>query len=357
MSCFVSCSVIIGAGSGAGTFVLLCIGAIIYCCYRQRTKPKTLRRSGISRTAAFRVAEKPDDRIISEPPKPDLTTVLVNDDDETGEGAAQVYPPVRSGSIVLPAVTRPPKLRRPRSEKLDLAIQEVEEERGEEEEKEKDVQLRPRTSSSSLAPHLGKRRPSSMTEYDPLHSPMCTKPSFLEDTGLDESSLTEVISSSKEESPLGQIQFKLEYNFSSRSVRVLLICACNLPPKDMSGTSDPFVKVLLVDTSAVTTTGKVPQNSPSWQCQRREKTLNPAWEEAHDFPCPPNVPLQRLGLLMLVYDYDRLSRNELIGHVWFTLRDADLSSSPMFWRSIQPGDRIGSEEVSAMKTVFTTLIL
>ena len=47
----------------------------------------------------------------------------------------------------------------------------------------------------------------------------------------------------KEEQKLGRLQFKLDYDFNSNNLATTVIQAEELPALDMSGTSDPYVKV------------------------------------------------------------------------------------------------------------------
>ena len=44
----------------------------------------------------------------------------------------------------------------------------------------------------------------------------------------------------------GQIHFTLDYNFNENTLTVGIIEAKDVPAKDLSGTSDPYVRVLLL---------------------------------------------------------------------------------------------------------------
>ena len=45
---------------------------------------------------------------------------------------------------------------------------------------------------------------------------------------------------------LGKLQYKLEYDFNSQTLAVTVIQAIELPPMDIGGVSDPYVKVSIV---------------------------------------------------------------------------------------------------------------
>ena len=148
--------------------------------------------------------------------------------------------------------------------------------------------------------------------------------------------------------PLGRLQFRLEYCYDRNSIRLHLIRAEDLPAKDLRGTSDPFLKVYLIDLRQMTPDGQV-RLGKAWRTRTHQQTLNPELDEYHDFECPTIAAARHLGLLMHIYDYDRFSRNDIIGHVWLPLKGVDLSDIPTIWKAIQPGKKIRAEEVRLAK--------
>ncbi|NWZ81026.1 SYT7 protein, partial [Poecile atricapillus] len=87
---------------------------------------------------------------------------------------------------------------------------------------------------------------------------------------------------------LGRIQFSVGYNFQESTLTVKIMKAQELPAKDFSGTSDPFVKIYLL-----------PDKKHKLETKVKRKNLNPHWNETFlfegcgpvsscpDFPCFP----------------------------------------------------------------------
>lgn len=118
----------------------------------------------------------------------------------------------------------------------------------------------------------------------------------------------------------GKLHFSLQYNAENESLYVNIIRAENLPAKDFSGTSDPYVKVYLL-----------PDRKTKFQTKVHRKTLNPDFNESFMF----NVSYQELenrSLQFSLYDFDRFSRHDLIGDVIVkeSLQDITLSKEKLF---------------------------
>ncbi|KAJ8688005.1 hypothetical protein QAD02_023800, partial [Eretmocerus hayati] len=71
---------------------------------------------------------------------------------------------------------------------------------------------------------------------------------------------------------VGQIHFSLEYDFQSTTLILRIIQAKELPAKDITGTSDPYVKVTLL-----------PDKKHRLETKFKRKTLNPRWNETFYF--------------------------------------------------------------------------
>lgn len=71
---------------------------------------------------------------------------------------------------------------------------------------------------------------------------------------------------------LGQVHFHLGYDFRSMTLNLKLICAEGLPAKDFSGTSDPYIKIMLL-----------PDRKHQLVSNIKRKSLNPRWNEMFAF--------------------------------------------------------------------------
>ncbi|KAL1455456.1 hypothetical protein WDU94_009547 [Cyamophila willieti] len=124
---------------------------------------------------------------------------------------------------------------------------------------------------------------------------------------------------------VGQIHFSLEYDFDNSTLILRVISAKELPAKDMSGTSDPYVKVALL-----------PDKKHRLETKIKRRTLNPRWNETLYFEGFPIQKLQARVLHLHVFDYDRFSRDDSIGEVFLPLCQVDLSEKPTFWKALKP---------------------
>uniref|UniRef100_A0A8C4KIZ5 Synaptotagmin-7 n=1 Tax=Dromaius novaehollandiae TaxID=8790 RepID=A0A8C4KIZ5_DRONO len=131
-------------------------------------------------------------------------------------------------------------------------------------------------------------------------------------------------SSSREN--LGRIQFSVGYNFQESTLTVKIMKAQELPAKDFSGTSDPFVKIYLL-----------PDKKHKLETKVKRKNLNPHWNETFLFEGKGRLGwvVQRV-LYLQVLDYDRFSRNDPIGEVSIPLNKVDLTQMQTFWKDLKP---------------------
>ncbi|GCC22420.1 synaptotagmin-10 isoform X2 [Chiloscyllium punctatum] len=101
----------------------------------------------------------------------------------------------------------------------------------------------------------------------------------------------------------GKLNLTLKYDYENQHLIVTILKSLDLPAKDFSGTSDPYVKIYLL-----------PDRKKKFQTRVHRKTLNPIFNETFQFP----VPLDQLSnrkLHFSVYDFDRFSRHDMIGEV------------------------------------------
>jgi len=71
---------------------------------------------------------------------------------------------------------------------------------------------------------------------------------------------------------LGRLHFYLGYDFRGMTLNLKLVSAESLPAKDFSGTSDPYVKIMLL-----------PDRKHQMISNIKRKSLNPHWNELFAF--------------------------------------------------------------------------
>lgn len=101
----------------------------------------------------------------------------------------------------------------------------------------------------------------------------------------------------------GRLHFILKFDCELEQLIVKIHKAEQLPAKDFSGTSDPYVKIYLL-----------PDRQTKHQTKVHRKTLNPVFDEVFLFPVAySELPTRKLHFS--VYDFDRFSRHDIIGQV------------------------------------------
>ena len=139
--------------------------------------------------------------------------------------------------------------------------------------------------------------------------------------------------STKSEVKLGKLQFSLDYDFQKGELSVGVIQASELPGMDMSGTSDPYVKVYLL-----------PDKKKKFETKVHRKTLNPVFNETFVFK---NVPYAEIGsktLVFAIYDFDRFSKHDQIGQVQVPLNSVDLGRVVEEWRDLSSPENDSEKE-------------
>ncbi|XP_026478603.1 synaptotagmin-7 isoform X2 [Ctenocephalides felis] len=133
------------------------------------------------------------------------------------------------------------------------------------------------------------------------------------------------IDNSEPSENVGQIHFSLEYDFQNTTLVLRILQGKELPAKDLSGTSDPYVRVTLL-----------PDKKHRLETKIKRRTLNPRWNETFYFEGFPIQKLQSRVLHLHVFDYDRFSRDDSIGEVFLPLCQVDFSEKPSFWKALKP---------------------
>ncbi|CAN7995660.1 unnamed protein product [Ixodes hexagonus] len=128
--------------------------------------------------------------------------------------------------------------------------------------------------------------------------------------------------SKKSEEKLGRLQFKLDYDFNTNNLAVTVIQAEDLPGLDMSGTSDPYVKVYLL-----------PDKKKKYETKVHRKTLNPVFNETFNFKVP-YAEITTKTLVFAIFDFDRFSKHDQIGEVKVPMNTIDLAQTIEEWRDL-----------------------
>ncbi|XP_008582498.1 PREDICTED: synaptotagmin-10 [Galeopterus variegatus] len=122
----------------------------------------------------------------------------------------------------------------------------------------------------------------------------------------------------------GKLNFTLQYDYENELLVVKIIKALDLPAKDFTGTSDPYVKMYLL-----------PDRKKKFQTRVHRKTLNPLFDETFLFPVAYDQ-LSNRKLHFSLYDFDRFSRHDMIGEVILDnlFEVTDLSREATIWKDI-----------------------
>ncbi|XP_032392787.1 synaptotagmin Va isoform X1 [Etheostoma spectabile] len=110
----------------------------------------------------------------------------------------------------------------------------------------------------------------------------------------------------EEQEKLGDICISLRYVPTAGKLTVNVMEAKNLKKMDVGGLSDPFVKVVLQHNGK-----RIKKKKTSV----KQNTLNPYFNESFSFEIPFSM-IQKLQVIITVYDYDKLGSNDAIGKFW-----------------------------------------
>lgn len=126
---------------------------------------------------------------------------------------------------------------------------------------------------------------------------------------------------------LGRLHLRFKYDFDRSDLHVHLIEAHDLAGSDQGGFHDPYVKLTL--------SPEVDSRKRQTQIYRNE--TNPFFDQQFKFPVS-NDELQDRTLVLQVLDYDRFSRNDIVGSVKVPLHILRLdspTSSEEVWGEIE----------------------
>ncbi|XP_008328899.1 synaptotagmin Va [Cynoglossus semilaevis] len=146
----------------------------------------------------------------------------------------------------------------------------------------------------------------------------------------------------EEQEKLGDICISLRYVPTAGKLTVNIMEAKNLKKMDVGGLSDPFVKVVLQHNG---------KRLKKKKTSVKQNTLNPYFNESFSFEIPFSQ-IQKVQLLITVYDYDKLGSNDPIGKCWIGygasgvgLRHwSDMLANPRRpvaqWHTLQPEEEV-----------------
>ena len=109
------------------------------------------------------------------------------------------------------------------------------------------------------------------------------------------------------------LQFILHYDIQRRILIVHLQNASNLPAKDQSGTSDPFVVMHLF-----------PNRDEMYESKVVYKTLDPIFDQSFEFHQLQLDDLQQQKLIFYIYNRERSSKNFIGGVILPLSEDVDI---------------------------------
>ncbi|XP_012683189.2 synaptotagmin VIII isoform X2 [Clupea harengus] len=145
-----------------------------------------------------------------------------------------------------------------------------------------------------------------------------------------------------EQENLGDICLSLRYVPTASKLTVDILEAKNLKKMDQGGSSDPYVKIQLI------------LDRKKWKKKKtsvKKKTLNPYFNESFTFDVSFDQ-IQRVRLVISVWDHDNVSRNDAIGKIFLgcdatgnQLRHwADMLSNPRRpmaqWHTLLPAEQV-----------------
>lgn len=155
----------------------------------------------------------------------------------------------------------------------------------------------------------------------------------------DDPQMTGVPSSKHAANSYGRLKYTLSYDFGLMELTVGLVEARDLPPMDLTGYSDPYVKLQLVDNESMLARPgsgraelvKPAPSKPMRFCTKiHKRTLNPVFNEQFKVKIPHDELAQK-RLIFAMFDYDRLSRHDEMGGASLSLHSIDLARDHENW--------------------------
>jgi len=124
----------------------------------------------------------------------------------------------------------------------------------------------------------------------------------------------------------GELLMSLCHQPAARRLSVVILKARNVPKMDISGFSDPYVKIYLHHNNT---------RSSKKKTHIKKRSLNPVFNESFIFDLPSkDGNLHDIQLEVIMCDWDRITKNEVIGRLILGSRDSE-GSCLTHWEEIQ----------------------
>jgi len=105
----------------------------------------------------------------------------------------------------------------------------------------------------------------------------------------------------------GEILVSLCYQPAANRITVVILKARNIPKMDITGLSDPYVKIYLLYND---------QRIAKKKTHVKKRTLNPVFNESFVFELPHlEEGLKNISLEFMLLDWDRVTKNEVVGRL------------------------------------------
>ncbi|KAG7172836.1 Synaptotagmin-4-like [Homarus americanus] len=129
----------------------------------------------------------------------------------------------------------------------------------------------------------------------------------------------------------GELLVSLCHQPAANRLTVVVLKARNLPKMDITGLSDPYVKIYLLYNG---------QRVAKKKTHVKKRTLNPVFNESFVFDLPAGVDgLDSISLEFLLLDWDRVTKNEVIGRLELGGTRAACGSANHHWSEVVTSPR------------------
>ncbi|XP_008502911.2 synaptotagmin-8 [Calypte anna] len=136
-----------------------------------------------------------------------------------------------------------------------------------------------------------------------------------------------------EQTGRGKLQYSLEYNFRAQELKVGVKQAAELKAMDSGGTSDPYVILYLTS-----------DTKKKYETKVFRKTLNPVFNETFTFQVA-QAEVPESTLVMQIYDFNRFTKDAIIGEVRLPLASVSLQHVIEEWGDLVAARKVEEEQL------------